>query len=166
MSTTNEELNKLIADLGDLCHESYLGCAQNKAAPDGYEYSYSNEVVNLLDTPEARKLIQDEIIRARIDELENTMGDFDGTVMVKDGNYYLSKTERITELNQLLNGSVIYCDTCGGSQSNCPDYDKTPHYVVNQQLTKRCPYPNCYGDHNEIDHINAGQGNWENGSNG
>lgn len=56
-SSDTPTIDELIQKLGDICHESYLGCDQNKEAPDGYEYSYSNEVINLLDTPEVRQAL-------------------------------------------------------------------------------------------------------------
>lgn len=57
MTTSDDAADQLIQQLGDLCHEHYLGCAQNKSAPDGSEYSYDTEVICMLETPEAKQLI-------------------------------------------------------------------------------------------------------------
>jgi len=48
---------ELIQELGDLCHESYLGHNTINAALGEYEYCYKGEVINLLDTPEAKAII-------------------------------------------------------------------------------------------------------------
>lgn len=56
----------LIQELGDLCHESYLGF--NSVNNGQYEYCYKNEVVNLLDTPEAKAII-DKYIKQIIDDI-------------------------------------------------------------------------------------------------
>lgn len=53
--------SSLVKKLGDICHEHYLGCGQNKSAPDGYEYVYDNEVINLLGTPEAKAAIRQAV---------------------------------------------------------------------------------------------------------
>ena len=49
-----DEINSLINRLGDICHESYIGCFTES---DIWIYGYKNEVINLLDTPEAKQAI-------------------------------------------------------------------------------------------------------------
>ena len=56
--------DELIEQLGDICHKYYLGCNQNKATIDGYEYAYDNEVINLLSMPEAKQAITAHINQA------------------------------------------------------------------------------------------------------
>jgi hypothetical protein len=45
-------------------------------------------------------LIADQCRIARIDELENTSGDFDGTVMCKNGKFWQTKHDRIKTLEE------------------------------------------------------------------
>jgi hypothetical protein len=52
------EIDALIDKMGDIAHESYLGCTGNFQAPDGFEYSYSNEVINLLADDRVKKLLE------------------------------------------------------------------------------------------------------------
>lgn len=51
-----EQINEVIEKLGELCHESYIGFSS--ITPNEYEYCYKNEVINLLDTPEAREILK------------------------------------------------------------------------------------------------------------
>lgn len=62
-----EDEQTLIDKLGDICHEHYLGCAQNKTAPAGYEYSYDTEAIFMLGSPQAKAAIhhQTQIAQAR-----------------------------------------------------------------------------------------------------
>lgn len=56
MSNLPTNLDEAIEQLGNICHQSYTGCVKDT---DDWEYCYKNEVINLLDTPEARKVIHD-----------------------------------------------------------------------------------------------------------
>lgn len=60
--TSKEELlDKLIQSLGDLCHERYTGCVKERntgITEQDFDYCYTSEVINMLDTPEAKKLLK------------------------------------------------------------------------------------------------------------
>ena len=66
-------IKELIEVMGDICHESYTGCTATPE-PHDWDYSYKNEVINLLADPritERLTNIMEEIERnGRIDELE------------------------------------------------------------------------------------------------
>lgn len=49
-----EHLDGLIQELGDIAHKKYLGCHNEVGT---WHYSYSDEVINILDTQEAREAI-------------------------------------------------------------------------------------------------------------
>lgn len=59
MSTTSEldDLNQLIQQLGDICHEQYMGCQKVRETGNNdkdYDYCYTDEVVNMLARPECK----------------------------------------------------------------------------------------------------------------
>lgn len=61
---SDKALDALIQRLGDICHEQYMGCV--KARDTGntnvdFDYCYTDEVVNMLDRPEAREAIRQHI---------------------------------------------------------------------------------------------------------
>ena len=65
---------------------------------------YKNDTVDYIRTAEAIETLMDRVkheaeMFGRINELDNTSGDFDGTVMCKNGKFWQTKQDRIAQLN-------------------------------------------------------------------
>lgn len=114
----NKEKEELIQKLGDLCHESYLGCEPINPENNKYSYGYKSEVIWLLDTPRGKELIAQSLTRiakatAEAEEkkyneifswLLGENGDFPVSV---PGNRYNFRTElrqRIADLQKKREG--------------------------------------------------------------
>lgn len=68
MTKQSADVDKLIEELGNICHEGYGGCVQSNLGD--WEYIYNKEVINLLNTPEAKAKINRLLIEARMDEIK------------------------------------------------------------------------------------------------
>lgn len=68
MSKTVEEI---LEQIGEVAHEKYLGCSQTLHTESGFEYSYSDEVVNILQDPRVTEAINQLLIEAKIEELKS-----------------------------------------------------------------------------------------------
>ena len=53
------KLDTILDDIGDICHERYTGCTHTNRLKDEWDYSYTNEVVHLLQDPRVKMLIKD-----------------------------------------------------------------------------------------------------------
>lgn len=93
-------IEDLIQELGDICHQHYLGCFSNKEAPDGYEYNYDTEVIAMLESPEARKYLQEResriIAEAKIEELKKWL-----SMVSWPNNYRAMRTDMEERIKQL-----------------------------------------------------------------
>lgn len=94
---TEAQIDSLIEELGDICHVHYLGCSQNSEAPDGFEYSYDNEVINLLGTPEVKAKLQLLVLEGRFEEAKHWEHEVIPTVRTPQFEHRV--WERITELD-------------------------------------------------------------------
>lgn len=86
-----QDLESLIQVLGDICHQKYMGCtkSRNTGVTDyDWDYSYTDEVVNMLAHPEAKAAIEALIHRV--------------TTECAKGNPSPSPEQAVTELLQRL----------------------------------------------------------------
>lgn len=53
------KLDEILDNIGDICHEKYTGCTHTNRLADEWDYSYTDEVVNLLQDPRVKEHIKD-----------------------------------------------------------------------------------------------------------
>ncbi len=95
---TNKTIEEIVQKLGDICHQYYLGCTQT---PDGYEYAYSNEVINLLSTPEATQAIT----QAMLDVLPEKKEAYDN-ITTLNGEDYIVESESYNQAIDQMESAI------------------------------------------------------------
>lgn len=71
--THDNELEKVIQTLGDLCHEKYTGCQKTDRPVNEWDYCYTDEVINMLDDPRVRTALTHWRDKAVLAELEKVV---------------------------------------------------------------------------------------------